>query len=537
MKTWNWGKNNQNNIFPENIMQKSNKKVWWLCNKCGYEWLTSPNNRSRGTNCPLCANKVIVSGINDLATLYPDIAKRWHPTLNNTTPDKVAPKSNKKAFWVCETHEDHVFETKIYHMVDSKIKCPICANQKIVVGYNDLATTHPEIIKEWDYDKNLPLTPQSVTYGNTTKVWWKCENGHSWKASINSRVGRSKTGCPICKKELFISFPEKSISYYLRKHFDIEDNKKFEWLGQSELDIFIPELNLAIEYDGQAWHKNINRDLRKDLICEKHNIKLIRVREEKCPYYESSSIKFITKKLDIKCLSEVIVNIVNYINSNYSQNIREIIDIEKDYYEILSQISVTIKEKSVFNSPLIREWNYEKNGNVSPKTISINSHKKVWWKCKERHEWQASVYTRSGNMNSGCPICSGKKVLSGWNDLETLNPNVAKEWDYAKNYPILPSQVRPKSNKKYWWVCSVCGYSWETAISHRTEGKGCPKCARNKTISSHYKKVLCIETNETFDSIREASQIMGINRSAISNCCRKKCKTAGKFHWVFMEDK
>ena len=41
-----------------------------------------------------------------------------------------------------------------------------------------------------------------------------------------------------------------------------------------ELDLFFPELNLGIEYDGRAWHKNLERDLKKDKICESNNIKL-----------------------------------------------------------------------------------------------------------------------------------------------------------------------------------------------------------------------------------------------------------------------
>ena len=43
---------------------------------------------------------------------------------------------------------------------------------------NSLAAVHPELIIEWS-DRNLPLTPDSVTFGSNKKVWWKCNGGGS----------------------------------------------------------------------------------------------------------------------------------------------------------------------------------------------------------------------------------------------------------------------------------------------------------------------------------------------------------------------
>ena len=265
LNEWNWEKNNVLGAFPNHIPHASNKKVWWKCNTCQYEWMTSPNNRSRGTNCPVCANRIIISGKNDLLTKYPLIAKRWHPTLNEIAPSQVAPNSNQKAYWTCEKDNRHYFYTRIDHMVNSNIACPVCANQSIIVGINDLTTTHPQLIEEWDFQKNTKYKPQDFTYGNTQKVWWKCKKGHSWQSTIASRTTQ-KCGCPTCSKELRVSFPETIIAHYLSKVFQVERSKHFHWLNSSEIDVYLPQFSLGIEYDGGMWHKNVFRDKNKDEI-------------------------------------------------------------------------------------------------------------------------------------------------------------------------------------------------------------------------------------------------------------------------------
>ena len=56
-------------------------------------------------------------------------------------------------------------------------------------------TNYPELAKEWNYEKNGSLTPQTVSVGSGKKVWWRCDKGHEWQAQI---CGRKKHGCPVC---------------------------------------------------------------------------------------------------------------------------------------------------------------------------------------------------------------------------------------------------------------------------------------------------------------------------------------------------
>ena len=88
MKEWDWAKNDALGLYPEKITLGSNKKAFWKCSKCGHSWDATINNRARGKGqgCPVCANKILIKGKNDLKTLYPEIAKKtfrvWFSDLN-----------------------------------------------------------------------------------------------------------------------------------------------------------------------------------------------------------------------------------------------------------------------------------------------------------------------------------------------------------------------------------------------------------------------------------------------------------------------
>lgn len=122
---------------------------------------------------------------------------------------------------------------------------------------------------------------------------------------------------------------------------------------------------------------------------------------------------------------------------------------------------------------LIHEWDYSKNKDLKPEEVSIGSHFKVWWKCANGHSWEANIKDRvSGN---GCPYCSGKKIKAKENDLNTINPELASEWNYEKNGGLTPDKVAPGSNKKAWLKC-YRGHEWEVSLNNRARGRDYPFC-------------------------------------------------------------
>ena len=102
---------------------------------------------------------------------------------------------------------------------------------------------------------------------------------------------------------------------------------------------------------------------------------------------------------------------------------------------------------------LLKEWDESRNFPLTPDTVSYGSKKKVWWTCENGHSWQTTVHVRS--EGSGCPYCAGRKVLPGFNDLETLYPDVAAQWHPSLNGALTPEMVTPGSSKKVWWQCSM----------------------------------------------------------------------------------
>ena len=121
MAEWNYEKNGDLN--PLELTAFSNRKVWWKCEK-GHEWEAKIQNRSNGTNCPYCSGKQVLKGFNDLATLYPEVAKEWHPTKNeNLKPCDVAPQSHRKVWWKCE--KGHEWQATIADRNAGR-GCPIC---------------------------------------------------------------------------------------------------------------------------------------------------------------------------------------------------------------------------------------------------------------------------------------------------------------------------------------------------------------------------------------------------------------------------
>jgi len=220
-----------------------------------------------------------------LAETNPELAKQWHPTLNDDlTPNDFTPGSGKKVWWKCPEGDDHEWRTNIIKRTYGG-KCPICSGRKIVKS-NSLATVSPELSKQWHPTKNGDLTPFDLTLNSGKKVWWKCDKGpdHEWKTDPNHRSNGRE--CPFCtltpqsKQELTITFE-------LMKLFKNIDPKGLKTKLDGSLraiDIFIPKLNLCIEFDGSYWHKGQEEiDKIKSEMLFDECFKVIRVREEPLP--------------------------------------------------------------------------------------------------------------------------------------------------------------------------------------------------------------------------------------------------------------
>ena len=542
VKEWNYSKNIKG---PDEFSKGSNVKVWWKC-EYGHEWEAQINHRSRGRGCPICSCHKIVKGVNDFKTWCIEnnkqyLLEEWNYNKNKKNPEDYPKGSEEKVWWVCK--KGHEWKARIGNRVALGRNCPICSNQKVLKGVNDFASKYPKLLEEWDYDKNS-IKPDEISQESSKyKIWWKCKSGHSWEATIRRRAVEG-TGCPYCFSERQTSFSEQAIYYYINKVFSDAINS-YDIGKQFELDVFIPSILLGIEYDGSAWHQDIDKDIRKNELCRDKGIQLIRVREEGCPKMSNNSfLKIINcEAIDIKKyiydLDSSIKDIFNVIEQLVGKNLVVDIDVERDRNIILSMYKQNKYEKSLeyLRPDLLKEWDYELNKDILQSMFSLGSCTKVHWICSNGHKYE-SIINRRVKAVIGCPYCSNRKILIGYNDLITTHPELVEEWDFAKNLSISPHEVHSGSELSVWWKCKTCGYEWKSMISSRKYGTGCRNCGIVKRAKSKMIKVINLDTGVIFDSIKDAAKSTKLkNYTSISDCCKGKQKTAGGYHWAYYEEK
>ena len=193
-----WDAEKNGHLAPDNITAGSSRRVWWRCEK-GHEWQADVKSRTKQkTSCPYCAGKKVLAGYNDLATLRPDIAAQWDTEKNGElSPRDVAAGSSVKAWWMCE--KGHEWQAHVRSRTGEDSGCPYCTGKKVLAGFNDLATLHPTIAAQWNAALNGDLKPTEVGIGCNRRVWWTCEEGHTWRTAVCARTAKRRhTGCPVC---------------------------------------------------------------------------------------------------------------------------------------------------------------------------------------------------------------------------------------------------------------------------------------------------------------------------------------------------
>jgi hypothetical protein len=237
-KEWDYEK--IGDLLPNVITAGSDKKVWWIC-PFGHAYLSSVSSRVRERGCSICSGKTILKGYNDFASRCPNLLVEWDYEKNAVSPDSIAYGSDKKVWWKCD--KNHSYPASINNK-KAGAKCPFCSGNKILAGFNDLATTHTALLKEWDYQKN-DTKPTSVSAGSHKKAWWICEKcGNEWQTPIYNRTAGH--GCPKCAKTSHILKAMDTNETNKRK----KTQKKSHEYFMSELALKNPSIQLISTYMG-----------------------------------------------------------------------------------------------------------------------------------------------------------------------------------------------------------------------------------------------------------------------------------------------
>lgn len=294
--------------------------------------------------CPICTGRQALPGYNSLTETHPALAQEWDFDKNpGATPSQLVSGSNKKCAWRC--HRGHTFDATVANRALNGSGCPVCSNQTVLPGVNDLATTHPELAAEWHLDLNGDLSPNEVIDGRRAQIAWLCPVGHGYTKTIAKR--KAGQGCPICS--------------------------------------------------GRKVRAGIN-------------------------------------------------------------------DLATTHPHISS------------------EWDPARNAQLTPSDVSAGSEKMVHWLCRRGHSYTSPVMNRTGSKKTGCPYCSSRQLLPGFNDLATQYPALARDWDPARNGGLTASEVMPGSVLR-WWKCAA-GHEQNMMFRNRLRAGGCTACSLEQRVGT-----------------------------------------------------
>ena len=482
-----WHPTKNKEKLPEDISYGAGVSIWWRCAE-GHEWTASANTRTNlKAGCPKCA-AIRVGKMHSKATvdynlqvINPNLCKEWHPK-NKKLPSEYLPKSSKKVWWQCKIDPQHEWQAQIASRTNLQgetiIGCPFCSGKRASRGYN-LATERPELLSEWCIAKNR-IEPTELTPNSHTKVWWECEKGHLWHASPHNR--RQGRGCPKCTHQT----SKGEIRILTELMFVYEKVLSRYKIDGYELDIYLPDLNVGIEYDGAFWHSNkVNSDTEKQSHIESLGIRLLRVREKPLPKI-SDDDQLINPRVELEKV--VIDRLVKLIGGNKVKlaeyTLSKKFKNQKLFNTYLSYFPSPFPEKSlsVLNPELAEQWHPTKNMPLTPSNFTLNSGHKVWWQCEFGHEWKTTIDSRNSKSGgTGCPYCSPTfKLASSTNNLAISNPELLEFFHPSKNGGLKPQDITHGSEKPIWWKCpKEPSHVFFRSPNHMTSSKAqelCPYC-------------------------------------------------------------
>ena len=502
-----WHPTKNGALRPEDVCADGSYHAWWQVEVERYgrrfvlEWQAIVSNRTGGVGCPYTSvpPKRLLPGFNDLASTRPDLARLWHPEKNGALrPDQVFANAQRK-FWWCHTVEKNGrFFLHEWEALPGSVhpgSCPICHGTKCLPGYNDLGTDAPELLAEWDWEQNIDCDPHHITPGSNRKVHWVCHAcGHRWQAPPNNRAN-SGSGCPKCAFRYGTSFPEQALYFYLKQVFPDCINRDMTALDGTELDLYIPSIQTAVEYDGFWSHSSRKKrqlDRRKAKMCREKGILLIRIRETE------DRQRRIRARHQIECMERPGHKQLPWVLIALSRELmegghldRELdVDLERDRQEIYGSYLRAVGERSLASvaPELMEQWDWERNGALRPDAVCAGGNARIHWihvAWKDGrpfvHRWTSPVSARTG-QRQGCPICAGKRVLAGYNDLASAVPELVEQWDWERNGTLRPTAITSRSGKHIWWRHSISTergesvHIWRATPASRLRGGGCPIC-------------------------------------------------------------
>lgn len=446
-------------LDPETVTLGSKQEGRWRCD-LGHEWKSSVREVVAGQKCAVCLGQQVQEGVNDLRTLFPDLARE----LVNPDDYMVAANSHRLLRWRCVL--DHEWEERVHKRTRRGDGCPYCSGHRLLAGFNDVASRRPEIIDEadgWD--------PTQVYYRSDVQLRWRCIEGHRWKTSAEARAYLG-SDCPTCNNfrvevgvnDLATTHPKlaaQAVGWDPRKYVAGSSSAPMLWrcdLGHewsTTIDSRAGKRETGCPY---CAYKQVFPGFNDLATTHPHLV------AEANGWDPTTVIAGTNKLLSWKCSSGHIWETKGTARASRGARVKP------DSGCPICSGNVVLKG---FNDLATTHPELAAAAvGWDPTTISKGHQGKKTWKCELGHTWDSTPNPLT--QGGWCPYCAGKKVLVGYNDLGTTHPDIAAQaegWD--------PRTVSMGHAKKKKWRCAE-GHIWNAPVAARASaGQGCPSCAKS----------------------------------------------------------
>ncbi|WP_270473687.1 zinc-ribbon domain-containing protein [Holdemanella porci] len=442
-------------------------EVFWICPDCGAEYRYVISERSVGDDsCPVCANKRIEKGINDLATTNPEIAALLSPN-NERKADTLLPSFKLKVAWICPTCNGEYY-APVEDMVNGLAECPYCNNQKPLAGFNTLKALYPEIAgclspnNDFTADEILPISIRNAK--------WICPTcGGEYSASVEDMVN-GLVECPYCSNQkplagfntLEALYPE--VAEHLSPSNDFTADEilptrygSIKWICPTCGGEYLASVKDMIEGVAECPYCNNQRPLAgfntlKALYPE--------IAEHLSPNNDFTADEILpTRYKSVKwicptCGGEYLASVKDMIEGvaecpycNDQRPLAGFNTLEALYPEIAEEMSP--------------------DNEKGPNDVLPTSAYFAEWTCPTcGYTYKASVRDRVASDDL-CPACAGKKAQAGFNSLLDIYPEVQDEWAENENtlLGIFPDEILPTSTARVWWECKDCGRKYLLSVN------------------------------------------------------------------------
>lgn len=419
----------KNDSSPNEVSEFSRKEVIWKCQKCGNEWKAKIIDRSRGfKSCPICSPFGKRKG-KYLSEVRPDLKK--HYSSENEIPFESLSSANPKSvIWVCDN--GHKFTKTVAKMtLQKEFQCPKCTG-RIAAEDNNIIANHPELINEWDAEKNK-IDPYSLMDSSRYEAYWKCKQcGHRYRQRISRKLlydTEGKISCPYCAN---------------RKASD--DNN---------LTVTNPEVL-------KEWN------------------------------YEANDAAGINPHNALARNGIIAHWICSDCGSHYDMAISERVQRENDDQISCPYCRGWLVNETnclAFTNPeVLQYWDYEANdaAGINPHNVLAHNVAIARWICPDcSSHYDMAInerIQREDNDQLSCPYCRGR-LINETNCLKNTHPELMKEWAANENalIEVSATEISDKYNGKAWWICPVCNYKYTMSVQARClkekrHQNACPRC-------------------------------------------------------------